>query len=88
MLSGVLYRGLQVKGSEAWYLPEDSRPEGTVQYKDRALQTPLVAADGYSWLRIALPDKPDATALNFVLKVSPPARTHARSHALVVIATT
>ncbi|CAG9462085.1 unnamed protein product [Pedinophyceae sp. YPF-701] len=55
-----------------WRLPpENVQPEGTVSYKERALQTPWVPAttEGYRYaLRIALPEHERSDALNFVVK--------------------
>ena len=50
-----------------WRLPRP-RPEGTVEYKKRALQTPLAAAGAVQSVRIALPGAEASDFLNFVLK--------------------
>ncbi|KAI8477159.1 MAG: R1 protein [Monoraphidium minutum] len=60
--------GKDYKGG--WRLPGDGvRPEGTKQYKDRALQTPFrPAAGGRSEVVIRLPGDEASDTLNFVLK--------------------
>ncbi|GAX78330.1 hypothetical protein CEUSTIGMA_g5772.t1 [Chlamydomonas eustigma] len=60
--------GKDYKGG--WRLPgSQHRPEGTVQYKDRALQTPWkTRADGSMELTIVLNGDEASDCLNFVLK--------------------
>ncbi|MEW5309696.1 MAG: hypothetical protein WDW38_001561 [Sanguina aurantia] len=61
--------GKDYKGG--WRLPQSSgsRPDGTVQYKDRALQSPIrTNKDGKGELLIKLPGDEASDVLNFVLK--------------------
>jgi len=60
--------GKNYKGG--WRLPGgSSRPEGTIQYKDRALQTPWRSGpNGSSVLRLELNGDEASDVLNFVLK--------------------
>ena len=56
---------------EGWRLPSQPvRPEGTVEYKKRALQTPLQPLNGNGTLavKISLPPKEASDFLNFVIK--------------------
>eukprot|EP00955_Chlamydomonas_euryale_P094251 364840-Chlamydomonas_euryale.AAC.18 len=59
------------RGSGGWRLPGGGcRPEGTVQYKDRALQSPFrfSSKSGMLELRIELRGDEASDVLNFVLK--------------------
>lgn len=59
--------GRDYKGG--WRLPgEDARPDGTRQYKDRALQTPFKFVDGANTVVIKLRGDEVSDVLNFVLK--------------------
>lgn len=65
----MLWRGLQ----GGWRLPEAAvRPANTIQYKDRALQTPFQMADGRQVLEITLEGDECSEELAFVFKVPPP----------------
>jgi alpha-glucan, water dikinase len=60
--------GSNYKGG--WRLPKDGRPDGTVEYKKRALQTPIKQAGGDNvlQLKISLPSNEASDFLNFVIK--------------------
>lgn len=61
---------MEQAGKEGWGFPaRDQWPEGTVPYKDRALQTPFIQADDYTWIRLPRPDIPGTIGFNFVVKV-------------------
>ena len=66
----LLHWGLQGDEGEGWKLPEQQmRPAGTVEYKHRALQTPLKKDDdGFKRVSIEFGEKESAKYLNFVLK--------------------
>eukprot|EP00242_Pyramimonas_sp_CCMP2087_P007883 CAMPEP_0198223456 /NCGR_PEP_ID=MMETSP1445-20131203/92604_1 /TAXON_ID=36898 /ORGANISM="Pyramimonas sp., Strain CCMP2087" /LENGTH=193 /DNA_ID=CAMNT_0043902291 /DNA_START=444 /DNA_END=1021 /DNA_ORIENTATION=- len=65
----LLHWGVEQAGKEGWGFPaRDQWPEATVQYKDRALQTPFIQADGYMWVRLPRPDIPGTIGFNFVVK--------------------
>eukprot|EP00240_Pyramimonas_obovata_P014794 CAMPEP_0118941326 /NCGR_PEP_ID=MMETSP1169-20130426/33602_1 /TAXON_ID=36882 /ORGANISM="Pyramimonas obovata, Strain CCMP722" /LENGTH=218 /DNA_ID=CAMNT_0006886045 /DNA_START=131 /DNA_END=783 /DNA_ORIENTATION=- len=65
----ILHWGVEQAGKTGWNFPPTADwPEKTIQYKDRALQSPFMQADGYSWLRIPRPQLLGATYFNFVVK--------------------
>lgn len=70
----VLHWGLEGTDGASWKLPpRDTWPEGTVEYKRRALQTPFVCegTDGGSikqWIDIPVMQEDTSRYLNFVIK--------------------
>jgi len=68
----VLHWGLESKDGGSWKLPpKDSWPEGTVEYKRRALQTPFMSHENGSvkhWIEIPVTHEDSARYLNFVIK--------------------
>lgn len=63
----VLHWGLQGEGGDSWRLPE-TRPEGTVEYKRRALQTPFQSGEDKKKVLIEIDEGDVSRYLNFVLK--------------------
>ena len=65
----VLHWGLEGKEGEGWQLPgKEHWPEGTVEYKRRALQSPFSSVDdGVSRIQVRVRDT-SARYLNFVIK--------------------
>lgn len=68
----VLHWGLESTDGGSWKLPpKNSWPEGTVEYKRRALQTPFTCLENGSvkqWIEIPVMHEDAAKYLNFVIK--------------------